>query len=342
MSLRLIALLAAGLSVGVPAGVCPAEPGANKVAAKKAVAEPKTLAKLFPDEKQPDLWVGDKAPDLKIAQFLRGDSVSRFEPGRVYVVEFWATWCGPCIKAFPHVAELQKKHADDLTVIGVNVWERATDAAERAELVTNFVEEHDEMAYTVALEEGTAMADTWMKPAGQNGIPAAFIVNGEGVIAWMGHPMELEEPLEKVIAGEYDIAEAKDAIWRDHMTMTGLMGLRQAAGRGEWDRANAISAALVNGALAEDPQGLNAVAWMLVNGDGAPDESLELAYEAAHKAGELTDWSEWMILDTYALAAFKHGDKAEAIKWQTRAVELAPEENKAELQAMLDSFTDEG
>ena len=54
------------------------------------------------------------------------------------------------------------------------------------------------------------MAKSWMEAAGQNGIPTAFIVNKEGKIAWIGHPMEMEKPLEKIIAGTWDLKTAAE------------------------------------------------------------------------------------------------------------------------------------
>jgi thiol-disulfide isomerase/thioredoxin len=52
--------------------------------------------------------VGDPAPPLKVEKFLKGDPVKAFKPGHVYVVEFWATWCRPCVASMPHLTELQK------------------------------------------------------------------------------------------------------------------------------------------------------------------------------------------------------------------------------------------
>jgi len=69
---------------------------------------------------------------------------------------------------------------------------------------TAFVEDMgDKMDYRVALDavpEGKdaqdgAMSKNWMGAADQNGIPTAFIVNGDGVIAWIGHPMRMDKPL---------------------------------------------------------------------------------------------------------------------------------------------------
>src|SRR5262249_43056309 len=65
------------------------------------------------------LKVGDPAPALKVSRWLQGKEVKKFEPGQVYVVEFWATWCGPCIAAMPHLAELQARYkGKGVTVIG--------------------------------------------------------------------------------------------------------------------------------------------------------------------------------------------------------------------------------
>ena len=65
------------------------------------------------------LSVGDKAPPLSIEKWVKGDEVTGFEKGKVYVVEFWATWCGPCVASMPHLSALQKEYKDRVTIIGV-------------------------------------------------------------------------------------------------------------------------------------------------------------------------------------------------------------------------------
>ena len=77
------------------------------------------------------LKVGDPAPALQVSAWVQGDPVETFEPGKVYLVEFWATWCGPCITAIPHVNALHEKYKDQgLVVIGQNVWEHQENQVE--------------------------------------------------------------------------------------------------------------------------------------------------------------------------------------------------------------------
>src|SRR5262249_31400996 len=65
------------------------------------------------------LKVGDPAPVLSASKWLQGEPMKAFQPGKVYVVEFWATWCGPCLLFMPHLAELQAQYKDKgVTCIG--------------------------------------------------------------------------------------------------------------------------------------------------------------------------------------------------------------------------------
>jgi len=158
------------------------------------------------------LKVGDPAPKLQNGQWMQGDPVKEFQPGKAYIVEFWATWCGPCRVSIPHLNGVYTKFKDKgLVVIGQDCWE------DDDKLVAPFVKKMGgDMTYRVALDDKTGdktgkMAETWMKAAGRNGIPCAFLIDTKGVIAWIGHPMELDEKqdvIEQVLAGKYDLQKA--------------------------------------------------------------------------------------------------------------------------------------
>lgn len=153
-----------------------------------------------------DLMVGDPAPKLTVSKWLKGDAVAQFEKDKVYIVEFWASWCGPCRKSIPHLSEIQKKYADKgLVVIGQNISERDPDDA-----VTFLAEMGDQMSYRVALDDNDKMNNAWMEAAGQDGIPTAFIVDQAGVIAWIGNPLnpKFDSIIDDVVSKKYDLKAA--------------------------------------------------------------------------------------------------------------------------------------
>lgn len=342
MSRTLITLVA-----GLAAGIANAGPGDDHDHDKKhdaahaEKATDKTLADLYADEKKPELWIGSAAPQLQLAHFPRGEAITSFEPGQTYVVEMWATWCGPCIVAFPHLADLQEKYEGKLNVIGVNIWEQVQ-GDERVELINEFVAKHTEMKYTVAIEEGTAMADTWMKPANRNGIPSAFIVNGEGKVAWMGHPMTMDEPLDQIINGEYDVDAAAAKVWNQQLSSVAFNDMRELGAAGDFDRVGEIAGVLVNNTFPEDPDGLGQTAMTLLGNENAPESHLKMAHKVSKKAAELTEWENWQALYAYAWASHRMGDNAEAIKWQEKVMEMSPENYTGFMQERLEMYKGEG
>jgi thiol-disulfide isomerase/thioredoxin len=140
---------------------------------------------------QPALKVGSNAPAIKVSRWIKGIGPAALEPGKVYVVEFWATWCPPCRVSIPHLTELARAYQDKATFIGVSVWERGSGKA-LEDKVSAFVRDMGgKMDYLVARDTANGtMAKTWMDAAGQDGIPAAFVIGGDGKIAWIGHPMD--------------------------------------------------------------------------------------------------------------------------------------------------------
>lgn len=158
---------------------------------------------------EPKLKVGDSAPSLQVSEWIQGEPVKIFEKDKVYLVEFWATWCGPCIQAIPHLNAIANRFKDKgLVVIGQNVLEKDQ------KLVRPFVKKMgDRMSYPVSLDDsGTtangAMAETWLVAAGQNSLPTTFLIGKDGRIAWIGHPMKLQEGvIEQVLKGTFDLSK---------------------------------------------------------------------------------------------------------------------------------------
>lgn len=145
------------------------------------------------------LKVGDPAPGLSISEWVKGDETA-IKGGTTYIVEFWATWCPPCRKSIPHLTELKSQYTDDeLRIIGVTT--------EESDVVKGFVKKQGRrMGYTVVIDKKSATDRAWMKAAGQNGIPTAFIVGPEGKVQYIGSPLsdEFDATVEMVMSGRYN------------------------------------------------------------------------------------------------------------------------------------------
>ena len=330
---------------------------APKTAAPAAPAAPAAQAATA-------LSIGDPAPALRYDAWVKGAEIDRIAPGKVHVVEFWATWCGPCIAVMPHLTELQKRHPE-VVVVSVAASERGKDEAAKLSKVREFVEDKgDVMGYRVVYAGDPAkMSEPWMRAAGQSGIPCAFIVDGESKVAWIGHPGEMDGPLEQVLAGRWDLDAARKAFDAEQAGMLAMreisMAMRAARASGDYapvvarikselERApsDRLKLQLVNvlaGPAAQpaeawrygeevyesgraDASLMNALAWMIVDPEGDVQEpNLDLALRAAEAAAAASDHSDGAILDTLARVHFRKGDVARAIELQRKAIEKAPE-----------------
>src|SRR4051812_41921268 len=100
-------------------------------------------------QQAPVLNIGDPAPAFKPEAFVKGKSVGSFAKGKVYVVEFWATWCGPCIESMPHLSDMADKLKGKAEFVSVNVWDRDMPGekepanAKHRERVGKFIKEND-------------------------------------------------------------------------------------------------------------------------------------------------------------------------------------------------------
>ncbi len=297
------------------------------------------------------LSVGDDAPAIAVSRWAKGEKVERLEPDQTYVVEFWATWCGPCIRSIPHLTELQKQYKDKgVKFVGVSVWEQ-----DQAKVDPFVAEMGDKMDYSVALDEvpkgekGSKgkMADSWMTASGSNGIPTAFIVKA-GKVAWIGHPMGMDSPLAKVTAADFDLAAAASK-YREEKAIEGKMmavfaklrKLGRAAGERE-------QLAVIDAAIAEDPAvegaiGLQKYLLMRQIGDGkASAYGSRLVETALADQAEALNQVAWANVAPDAKGEAANRDVKLALKAATRANEISHGENGAILDTLAKACFDSG
>ncbi len=167
---------------------------------------------LLAKEKEKELTIGSDAPPLDIEYWLQDGKgffkpVKEFENNKVYVIEFWATWCGPCIQNMPHIAELQEQYrGQNVQIIGIS--------DETKEEVKEFLDQdHPDLekkmsevtaGYSLTTDPDRSSHEDYMEAADQQGIPTAFIVGKDGKIEWIGHPAAMDPVLEKIVNDSWD------------------------------------------------------------------------------------------------------------------------------------------
>ena len=317
------------------------------------------------------LSIGDNAPGLDIETWVKGEQVT-LTPGNVYVVEFWATWCGPCKRSIPHLTALQKDHAEDgLTIIGVSY--------EETDLVAKFVKTQGaKMGYTVAVDRSEGTKRAWFDKASPKleGIPAAFIVDRKGKIAYIGNPLseDFEPTLEGVLSGRFDARLQRQAEphlnaarnarklknWRNAskyyedvikldsevFAAVGLEKFEMILNDMD-DKAQAYEyakATLMNQHFASDAGALQMLATKI-----ATDPKIEVAKRDLDAALEIAEASQRVAgatdpaaLASVALVRYNRGEIDQAINLQKQAYFNAPSKRKPEFKRVLSIYQGAG
>jgi hypothetical protein len=240
------------------------------------------------------------------------------------------------------------------------------------------------MTYRVTLDDkrkeaGGAMLVTWLKAADMNGIPTAFLINHQGKIAWIGHPLDLKDAiLEDVLADKFDAAAFAREFEKDQpeqkarqarqMKFIGALNnknwdaaetllneIEQAEPEGDRDQLDPIrieiflgrqdysSAAKLATTLytkhKDDAALQSNVAWELSSRKGATREILTLAETIARHAFETVDGTNAYTLDVLARVQFLNGKTNEAVATEQKAAAVANGEIKTTVVKNLENYS---
>jgi thiol-disulfide isomerase/thioredoxin len=122
-------------------------------------------------------FTGQPMPKFRLDYLEKNQDLA----GKPYILEFWATWCGPCKQSIPHMNELYAKYKDKgLVIVGVTDEDKGT--------VKDFLK-GTPINYPVAFDKGGKLNET----LAITGIPHAMIVGKDGKVVWEGHPLQIDE-----------------------------------------------------------------------------------------------------------------------------------------------------
>lgn len=171
----------------------------------------------------PTLKIGDPAPPITVETWVRGIPLKNFEKGKVYVVDFWATWCGGCIASFPHLSAIADKHKENVRFLSVDSYELDVlkKGGNPVSAVKAFLEtpQGKRLSVDVSVDRDSSMFSRWIKPLRRRGFPTTFVIDQQGKLAWIDVNLDnLDWVLQQVVAKKWDlnkaasIMEQKDAI----------------------------------------------------------------------------------------------------------------------------------
>lgn len=219
------------------------------------------------------LTIGSVAPELDIEHWVQNGNgrfkpVTKFAKDKVYVVEFWATWCGPCVASMPHLADLQKKFASGVQIVSISnedleTVEKFLDRPVSAKKKKSDVKEEEDTkadeqtyrdltsTYCLTTDPDSSCHKAYMEAANQNGIPCAFIVGKDQKIEWIGHPMSMDETLTAVVEGTWDRAAFAEKFKEQELMQALMADLSRSMRSGKTSKAlSTINAAIED---AKDP-----------------------------------------------------------------------------------------
>ncbi len=242
---------------------------------------------------EPTLKVGDPAPKITISKWFNGEGVQTFESGKVYIVEFWSTWCGPCIEQIPHLNELAKKYAKDVVVIGIADRERAETIEERLGTVTQFLETNKPaQEYLIGFDGTGQMHTNWQMASGARGIPNVYIIDRDGTVAFMDHPVYLDldkigNPIKQIVEGTWKGSKAQAANERRALKQKKMIKMQvdfqSAMAKKDWEAA--LIAARI--AAKEAPFYKKMEAKLLIENLSKPEEAIAILKNIIQ-----TDWDD--------------------------------------------------
>ncbi|GAK92930.1 energy; protein modification [Nonlabens ulvanivorans] len=146
---------------------------------------------------QENLNLGEKAPGINITEWIANVPENKDLGNKFKVLEFWTTWCGPCLGAVPHMNELAKEFGDEILFLSITNEspEKVNRTLKRMEFLSTVVT--DQTSYTQQ-EYGDGKSE-------YTALPMTVLIDDENIIKWIGQPQMLDRDiLESLLDGSIE------------------------------------------------------------------------------------------------------------------------------------------
>lgn len=294
------------------------------------------------------LSIGDTVTVLRVDKWIKGGDFVPLEKGKVFLVDFWATWCLPCVAEMPHLSFLQQKYKQKgLEVIAITSEDNM---GNNLEAVRKFVQKRDSIiSFNVAWAPPVYTKDSltvivmhpWLQATKTRAIPKAFLIDKKGRIVFIGDALSVDDILDRVIDKHYDITELIANSEEETQADTVLAQFNNCI------KSKNYSTALKYGhRLLSEFQHVKATTYIMMASQVAKlqqdkeidQQLLNIGYQAAVRGVALTRFEQPAYLDLLATIYAARKDFAAAIITEKLAVDLSDGDMKKDFSKQLQSY----
>jgi len=138
---------------------------------------------------QKELAVGNKAPEINVTKYIENIPQDKSVKGKYILLEFWATWCAPCLGAVPHLNNLKEKYKkrEDILFLSMTYEEpdKVLKTLKRVRFKTCVVTDQSEVTFkNFGVERDKTIS-----------VPRTILIDNKGNVKWIGNPYQLTDSL---------------------------------------------------------------------------------------------------------------------------------------------------